>query len=221
MGEFKNQVVEFLVQAGALTFGDFTTKSGRKTPYFVNTGNFNDGQLIEKLGQLYARHIQQLGLSDVEVLFGPAYKGISLAVSTSIALSNLLQRKVGFSFNRKEAKAHGDGGLIVGTQLQPKMKVILVEDVITAGTTLNEVVPWLREKFDVQLQAVVIAVDRAERGSEANESAVQESRRRHNLRIEPLITVHDIVNYLETQHPNGVAVDSAEKIRSYLEQYGA
>jgi orotate phosphoribosyltransferase len=221
MIDFKDQVVTFLIEAGALTFGDFTTKSGRKTPYFVNTGNFNDGQLIQRLGVLYAEHIKTLGLVDVDLLFGPAYKGIPLAVSTSIGLSEMLDRKVGFSFNRKEAKTHGDGGLIVGTQLKPKMKVILVEDVITAGTTLNEVVPWLREKFDVDLQAVVIAVDRSERGSEGTESAVQEARRRHEIRIEPLITVHDIVNYLDNKNPAGVPADSAAKIRSYLEQYGA
>ena len=223
MQDYQHRFIQFLIAAGALTFGDFVTKSGRKTPYFVNTGRFDSGERIADLGGYYAHHIVANKLAQSDLIFGPAYKGIPLAVSTAIALAREHGRNVGFSFNRKEAKDHGDGGTIVGSALKPGQKIVIVEDVITAGTTLAEIVPWLTATAQVDIAGVVIAVDRCERGS-GKLSAVAETKERLGVSIFPLITVHQIIEHLESSPSNGsgaVPADAPKRIRSYLEEYGA
>lgn len=222
MKAYCERFIEFLIHAGALTFGDFTTKSGRKTPYFINTGNFNNGSLLNQLGEFYAEHIVANKITDFASIFGPAYKGIPLAVATGVALARNHQLNVGVSFNRKEAKEHGDKGNIVGHQLKPGESIVIVEDVITAGTTLKEVVPYLRSDYKVNIKAVVIAVDRAERGT-GQLSAVQELEQDLGLKIRPLITIHDIKKFLKatTLKTYELPNDLPERIDQYLEQYGA
>lgn len=175
------QVIDFLVQSGALKFGDFTLKSGRKAPYFINTGSFDDGAKIAKLARFYAQQIVSLGLQNVDAVFGPAYKGIPLCVATAMSLAQDFGSSMGFCFNRKEAKTRGEGGEFVGKPLTSGMRVVLVEDVVTAGTTLQEIVPLLRDKVGVQIAGVVILVDRDERGS-GELSAVREAERDQGLR---------------------------------------
>ena len=159
LSEYQPDFIDFLLACDALKFGDFTTKSGRKTPYFINTGSFDSGERIRQLGVFYAAHLVHSGLTGCDTIFGPAYKGVPLAVATSIALQVDHSIDAGYSFDRKEAKEHGDKGFIVGRQLQEGDRVIIVEDVITAGTTLQRLVLILREKNAVQIAGVIVAVD--------------------------------------------------------------
>lgn len=214
-------VIDFLVKSKALLFGDFTLKSGRKAPYFINTGKFDDGESISKLGELYAGHMINAGLSDIDVIFGPAYKGVPLCVATSAAMANQYGKKVAFSFNRKEAKTHGDKGMFVGRNLEKGMRVVVVEDVVTAGTTLREIVPLLRNDIGVDLKAVVVLVDRCERG-QGKISAVQEVEKEFDIKVSPLVTIHQIVEYLSKPNSSGFEIDSTlmSRIRSYLLEFG-
>lgn len=214
----KTKFIEFLLSSEALRFGDFVTKSGRKTPYFINTGQFRTGNLISELGGFYAQHIVDQGLSDINVVFGPAYKGIPLAVATASALANTYGHDVGFTFDRKEAKDHGDGGSFVGAPISNGTKLVIVEDVITAGSTLQHIVPILRGLGDITIAGVIIAVDRGERGK-GELSAIAEVSSELGIRILPLISVHDIVFYLKSSKK--WPADLSQKMESYLREYGA
>jgi orotate phosphoribosyltransferase len=218
----QREFVDFLLQSGALSFGDFTTKSGRKTPYFINTGRFDDGAKIAALGRYYAAHIAALDLGRIDVIFGPAYKGIPLAVTTAVALHTHHERNVGFAFDRKEVKAHGDGGLIVGTPLKDGQRIVLVEDVITAGTTVRHIVPLLRSIAAVEIAGIVLAVDRRERGT-GDLSAVDEAARESGVAIYPIVTIDHIVSHLKAHvdPDRRLTTGHLTKIAAYLEEYGA
>lgn len=216
------QVIDFLVQSGALKFGDFTLKSGRKAPYFINTGSFDDGVKIGQLARFYAQKIISLGLHDVDAVFGPAYKGIPLCVATAMSLAQDFGYPMGFCFNRKEAKTRGEGGEFVGKPLAEGMRVVLVEDVVTAGTTLQEIVPLLREKFSVRVAGVVILVDRNERGVGAL-SAVQEAERDLHIAVSPIVDINTIIAYLTEPNTSGFQIGPQlhQAILAYREEYGA
>ena len=161
---YKEDFVKFMVRSGVLLFGDFTTKSGRKTPYFVNTGNYKTGAQAAMLGEYYARNIQEHVEGRIDALFGPAYKGIPLAVAAGISMYRLFDRDVNYCFNRKEVKDHGEGGSMVGYKLKDGDRVLIVEDVITAGTAIRETLPVLKAAADIEIAGMVISVDRMERG---------------------------------------------------------
>ncbi len=218
---YQKRFIDFLVHAHVLTFGEFTLKSGRKAPYFINTGNFNDGEKITHLGQLYAAHIVHHALTKANTIFGPAYKGIPLCVATATGLFNDHGINVGFTFDRKEAKDHGDGGILVGRKLQKGDRIIIVEDVVTAGTTLNKIVPWVREFAPVEILGVVVAVDRCERGT-GTLSAVHEIEQNLKVPIFPLVTIHTIVEYLSHDNESGFVLNAEmkDKIAAYLKEYG-
>ena len=218
---YQKEFIHLLVKSEALRFGDFTTKSGRKTPYFINTGCFNDGVTIESLGSFYAEHIQRLGLNSIDVVFGPAYKGIPLAIATSTALSKFNKTAIGFAFNRKEAKGHGDKGVIVGHPIVDDCNIVIVEDVITAGTTFKEVVPFLRSLGNVSISAAVISVDRQEKG-DSEKSAVQEVSDLLDIKVQPIVTISQIVDYLSTENPSGLVLDGEllGRIAEYRKLYG-
>lgn len=218
----KGQVIDFLVQSQALKFGEFMLKSGRKAPYFINTGCFDNGEKISKLAKFYAQKLHSLGLHKVDAIFGPAYKGIPLCVSTAMALAQHFDTNIGFSFNRKEAKTRGEGGEFVGAPLAKGTRVALVEDVVTAGTTLQEVVPVLRERVGVEIAGVVILVDRAERGKGAV-SAVQEVESELNIKVHPIVTISDIISYLSKPNSSGFQIDAAlqARIDEYRAEFGA
>jgi orotate phosphoribosyltransferase len=213
--------VDFLIQSNALKFGDFLLKSGRKAPYFINTGCFDDGEKIAKLSTFYAQRIVDLGLDNVDAIFGPAYKGVPLCVSTAMTLARDFNRNIGFCFNRKEAKTRGEGGQFVGKPLTKGMRVVLVEDVVTAGATLNEVVPVLKEQLSVEISGVVILVDRAERAT-GTCSAVQEAEQTHGIKIHPIVSIHDIIAYLTGVNSSGFQIDDELKARidEYRAQHG-
>jgi orotate phosphoribosyltransferase len=218
----RGSVVDFLIQSKVLKFGEFTLKSGRKAPYFINAGGFDDGEKITRLSSFYAQKIVDLGLDKVDAIFGPAYKGIPLCVSTAMSLQQNFKKNIGFCFNRKEAKTHGDGGEYVGKPLVRGMKIVLVEDVVTAGSTLNEVVPVLREKVGVEIAGVIILVDRAEKGTRTC-SAVEEAETKHGIKIHSLVSIHDIILYLSGANSSGFRIDDElnSRIQSYREEFGA
>jgi len=219
--QYQKNFADFLVQSQALKFGDFTLKSGRKAPYFINAGSFNTGESMGRLGGFYAAHLERMQL-DCDVIFGPAYKGIPLAVSTAIALSNEFKRSVGVTFDRKEEKDHGDKGLYVGHPLEANKNVVIVDDVITAGTTFKKLVPQLRETSNVNISAVIVAVDRAEKGT-GQLSAVQELQQELNVKVCPILTIHQLVAYLSEKNGSGVVLSEEQKkqISDYLAVYGA
>lgn len=220
--DYKKEFIEFMVKSNVLTFGDFTAKSGRKTPYFVNTGNYKTGYQAARLGEFYADCIVKNGLDKVDALFGPAYKGIPLVVTTSIALSNKYGMDINYCFNRKEAKDHGEGGSIVGYKLKDGDKIVIIEDVITAGTAISECVPMLREVADIDICGLVLSVDRMERGKN-DISAVQEVQKLYGITTYPIVTSREIIDNIYNVNIDGkVYIDDAmkAKMESYLEQYG-
>ena len=218
---YKKQFIEFMVRSGVLTFGDFTTKSGRKTPYFVNTGNYKTGYQAAKLGEFYASCIHENIQEEVDALFGPAYKGIPLSVATAIALSNQFNKDLNYCFNRKEVKDHGEGGSMVGYKLKDGDKVLIIEDVITAGTAIRECFPILKEAANVEIAGLIISVDRMERGQQ-NKTAIQEIYDEFGIKTSPIVTAREIIDPLPNMPADGkVVLDDAMRARmeAYLEEY--
>ena len=218
---YQKEFADFLIASNALKFCDFTLKSGRKAPYFINAGSFNTGVSMGKLGEFYASHIQRIDIA-TDIIFGPAYKGIPLAVSTAIALANKFNREVGVTFDRKEEKDHGDKGLFVGKALEDGKNIVIVDDVITAGTTFKRLIPVLKETCALNITGIVVAVDRAEKGS-GNLSAVQELQQDLGVSIYPILTIHQLVEYLSEENSSGFILSDAQKkqIANYLAVYGA
>ncbi|MGY6217017.1 orotate phosphoribosyltransferase [Methylolobus aquaticus] len=192
MQAFQHEFIEYALGCQVLRFGDFTLKSGRRSPYFFNTGLFDSGARLGRLGRFYAQTVQHHGLS-ADVIYGPAYKGIPLACATAIALADETGREIPFAFNRKEAKDHGEGGVLVGAPL--KGRVLIIDDVITAGTSVRESVDIIRGA-GAEATGVLIALDRQEKG-QGDLTAVQEVEKTFGLRVYPIITLEHIVAYLE------------------------
>ena len=216
MESYKREFIQFLQGAGVLKFGDFTAKSGRKIPYFINAGMIKTGDEIAKLGEFYARaYFDKIG-NKKTVLYGPAYKGISIAVSAAVALSkNGLD--VPFFFNRKEAKDHGEGGVFVGYVPQPGEEVVIVEDVITAGTAIRESMEILRHLEGVKVAATFIMVDRKEKG-QGEKGAMQEIEEQFGFPVYSVVDVYDIIEYLEEDPANE---ENVTRIKNYLAVNGA
>lgn len=213
---YKESFIKFMTECGVLTFGDFTLKSGRKAPYFVNTGNYKTGTQLAKLGEYYAECIKENNV-EAETLFGPAYKGIPLAVACSIALYNKYNTEVNYCFDRKEAKDHGEGGVIVGKKLTDGEKVVIIEDVITAGTAIRQVLPILKANADVNITGMIISVDRMEKGK-GELSAVQEVKNEFGISIYPIVTINDIINAIKDGIIDGK--EYLDKMIEYRASYG-
>jgi orotate phosphoribosyltransferase len=223
MEAYKQEFIEFMVQSGVLTFGDFTTKSGRKTPFFINTGNYSTGSQLANLGRFYAETLQQGFPDDINVLFGPAYKGIPLATAASMALATKFNRQMSFCFNRKEAKDHGEGGSLIGHRLRDGDRIVIIEDVTTAGTSIRESIPLLKAAANVQVKGLVVSVDRMERGTGAL-SALAQIREEFGIRTAAIVTLDDIIEYLHNRPVGGkVVLDDAiyGRIIEYRRIYGA
>lgn len=216
MADYKKEFIRFMAECGVLKFGDFVTKSGRNTPYFINTGEYKTGEQLAKLGGFYAQCIKENGI-EVETLFGPAYKGIPLSVACAIALSNNYGINVNYCFDRKEAKDHGEGGVIVGKKLVDGEKVCIIEDVITAGTAIRQVLPVIKAAADVEITGMVISVDRMEKGQ--NElSAVQEVYNEFGIKVFPIVTIMDIIEAIKDGTVAGA--EYLDKMIAYREKYG-
>lgn len=214
--------VDFLLQSGVLTFGDFKTKSGRRTPYFLDFARFERGSELLRLGAFYARTIRARLGQDFDVLFGPAYKGIPLVVASASALASQYGHDVSFCFNRKEAKDHGEGGRLVGHKLADGERVVIVEDVTTAGTSIRETVPLLRAAARVRLAALVVAVDRQERG-QGERSATSELEAEFGMPCYAIATIDEIVTSLTSETRAGrtrLDEPTLARIRAYRAEYG-
>jgi len=210
------RLVDVLTDAEALRFGDLVTKSGRPTPYFVNFGQVRTGAHLARLAECYADGVELLTGGEVDLLFGPAYKGIPLAVATALAL----QRRgldVGFSFDRKEAKDHGEGGTIVGMQPTDGARIMILEDVTTAGTSLRASIPLLRAAADVEIVGVLVGVDRLEHADDPAESALDGIGRSLDVRVAALVTIEDVVEHLQGRTLGG---DDVARIRAHLDRFG-
>jgi orotate phosphoribosyltransferase len=222
--DYKSNFIEFMMQSGVLTFGEFTTKSGRKSPYFINTGNYKTGKQLARLGEFYSDCImynikQGLLNKEITALFVPAYKGIPISVTTAIALAEKHKVEVNYCSNRKEEKDHGEGGSLLGYQLQAGDSVLIVEDVITAGTAMRECIPMLK-KLRVSLEGLVISVDRMERGT-GSKTAIQEIKEEYGIETYPIVTINDILNWLYNKNEGSFAADPEiiKKIEAYMDQY--
>lgn len=214
---YKQQFIRFMVENGVLKFGEFTLKSGRKAPYFINTGNYKTGSQLARLGDYYASCIRENGV-EADTLVGPAYKGIPLAVTTAVALANNYGVDMNYCFDRKEVKDHGEGGLFVGKQLIDGERVILIEDVMTSGKALREMLPKLSQQAKVEIAGMIISVDRMERGLESSLSAVQEVYKEFGVKVYSIVTMADIIDAIEQGVIEGKEYLSAMK--DYRKQYG-
>ena len=211
MEQYQNDFVDFMLEIGALKFGEFTLKSGRVSPYFFNAGQFNQGNHLSQLGQFYAQAIESSGIK-FDVLFGPAYKGIPLVAATAIALNDSFNRSVPYSFNRKEAKDHGEGGSIVGHPLEGD--ILIIDDVITAGTAIKEAKDIINAN-GAKTKGVVVALDRQEKGK-GELSAIQEVEQNFGIAVVSIINLSHIVDYLKANNDKNII----SRIESYRSQYG-
>ncbi|MDG2353773.1 MAG: orotate phosphoribosyltransferase [Gammaproteobacteria bacterium] len=211
MQQYQKDFVDFMLKIGALKFGEFTLKSGRVSPYFFNAGSFNTGDHLSKLGKFYAQAITESGL-EFDVLFGPAYKGIPLATACAMALNDSFGKNVPYSFNRKEAKTHGEGGDIVGHALEGD--ILIIDDVITAGTAIREAMDII-DANGAKAKGVIVAVDRQEKGK-GDKSAIQEVEENFGITVLSIISLSHLIDYLK-QGDDQVLI---ERIESYRDQYG-
>ena len=215
---YKQEFIRFMVNNGVLKFGEFTLKSGRKAPYFINTGNYKTGKQLAKLGQYYAACIHDNGL-EADTLVGPAYKGIPLSVATAIALYHDYEKEMNYCFDRKEVKDHGEGGLFVGKQLVDGEKVIIIEDVMTSGKALREILPKLEAAANVKVVGMIISVDRQEKALNSDLSAVAEAKKEFDVDVYSVVTMNDIIAAIE----EGI-IDGKEHLADmykYRNTYGA
>lgn len=212
----KHEFIEFMVQAGVLRFGSFQTKSGRLSPYFINTGNYRTGAQISALGKFYATLIWETCGNRFDAMFGPAYKGIPLAASAAAFLYEDYRIDKPYFFNRKEIKGHGEGGTLIGYKPQDGDRVIIIEDVITAGTAIRETLPVLKAAADVTVTDLFISVNRCEIGTQAGKTAVSEVMDEFGIRVHPLVTVQDIYEYVKGCPEYAESIPLMEQ---YMQQY--
>lgn len=223
MKEYKKNFINFLLSNNALKFGDFTLKSGRKSPYFLNTGSLYSSEAVAELGRFYAAAIMDNLAGRFNVVFGPAYKGIPLAIGAVYALFEKHSTKCDYAFNRKEAKDHGDVGMIVGKKLSAEDKLVIVDDVITAGTAVRETLELLSKEGNPQVSAVLVSVDRMEKGT-GDKSAIQELNESTGIQFVSIVNIKDIIQYLSLNPQmeiNGLkSSDLIERMEEYRKSYG-
>ncbi len=223
MEQYKKEFIEFMIDCEVLKFGDFVTKSGRNTPFFVNTGFYRTGAQLRKLGEYYAKAIQAKFGTDFDVLFGPAYKGIPLTVATSMALSEMYGADIRYCSNRKEVKDHGDKGILLGSPIQDGDRVVIIEDVTTAGTSIQETLPIIQAQGEVNVLGLVVSVDRMERG-QGTKSALAEIQENYGLQTTAIVTMAEVIEHLYNKEYKGkVIIDNTlmEAIDAYYKKYGA
>ena len=223
MEQYKKEFIEFMVDSNVLKFGEFTLKSGRKSPFFMNAGAYVTGSQLRRLGQFYAQAIHDNYGTDFDVLFGPAYKGIPLAVATTIAFSELYGRDIRYCSNRKEIKDHSDVGILLGSDLNDGDKVVIIEDVTTSGKSIEETFPILTAQANVDVVGLMVSLNRQERGK-TQQNALAEIREVYGIETGAIVTMEEVVEYLYNRPYNGrVLIDDKTKaaIDAYYAQYGA
>ncbi len=223
MEQYKKEFIEFMVDSNVLKFGEFTLKSGRKSPFFMNAGAYVTGSQLRKLGEYYAKAIHDNYGTDFDVLFGPAYKGIPLAVATTMAFSSLYGRDIRYCSNRKEAKDHGDVGILLGSDLNDGDRVVIIEDVTTSGKSIEETFPILKAQANVDVVGLMVSLNRQERGK-TQKNALAEIREVYGIETGAIVTMEEVVEHLYNRNYNGrVIIDDRMKevIEAYYAQYGA
>ncbi len=223
MEQYKQEFIDFMVESKVLKFGSFTLKSGRQSPFFMNVGAYVTGSQLRRLGEYYAKAIHDTYGDDFDVIFGPAYKGIPLAVITAIAYFNLYGKEVRYCSNRKEVKDHGDTGILLGSGLQDGDRIVVVEDVTTSGKSMEETIPILRAQADVILVGLMVSLNRMERGK-GEKGALEEIRELYDMPTAAIVSMEEVVSYLYNKEVNGEILINDElkaAIDAYYEQYGA
>lgn len=224
MEQYKQEFIEFMVDSQVLKFGDFTLKSGRKSPFFMNAGGYVTGSQLRRLGEFYAKAIHDCYGDAFDVLFGPAYKGIPLSVATAIAYSDLYGREIRYCSNRKEIKDHGDVGILLGSRLKDGDRVVIIEDVTTSGKSIEETFPVLTGQADVEIKGLMVSLNRMEVGLGGKMSALDEIREKYGFEANAIVTMAEVTQYLYNRPYKGqIYIDDALKqaIDAYYEQYGA
>ena len=223
MEQYKQEFIEFMVDCNVLRFGEFTLKSGRKSPFFMNAGLYVTGAQLEKLGEYYAKAIHDNYGDDFDVLFGPAYKGIPLSVATTMAYHRLYGKEIRYCSNRKEAKDHGDAGILLGSPIKDGDKVVIIEDVTTSGKSIEETFPIIQAQGDVTIKGLMVSLNRMERGK-GEKSALVEIQEKYGFPANAIVSMSDVVHHLYNKPCNGkVVIDDEIKaaIDKYYEEYGA
>ena len=223
MEKYKEEFINFMVECNVLKFGDFTLKSGRKSPFFMNAGAYVTGSQLMKLGEYYARAIHDAYGDDIDVLFGPAYKGIPLSVVTAVAYSKLYGIDVRYSSNRKEIKDHGDTGIFLGYEIQEGDRVVMIEDVTTSGKSMEETVPIVKNGKNVEIVGLMVSLNRMEVGLSGKKPALDEIRDKYGFKASAIVTMEEVVSYLYGREFNGhilIDDDIKDRIDEYYRQYG-
>lgn len=223
MEQYKQEFIEFMIDCNVLKFGDFVTKSGRNTPFFVNTGFYRTGSQLRRLGEYYAEAVNSEFGTDFDVLFGPAYKGIPLTVATTMAIAEMYDEDIKYCSNRKEVKDHGDKGILLGSPIEDGDRVVIIEDVTTAGTSIEETLPIIKAQGKVEMVGMVVSVDRMERG-QGTKSALEEIEEKYGFKTTAIVTMAEVVEHLYNKPYKGkIIIDDALKtaIDAYYETYGA
>ena len=223
MEQYKQEFIEFMVESQVLKFGDFTLKSGRKSPFFMNAGAYVTGTQLRRLGEYYAKAIHDNFGLDFDVLFGPAYKGIPLSVATSMAISELYGKDVRYCSNRKEVKDHGDTGILLGSKLKDGDRVVMIEDVTTSGKAIEETYPILKSQADVEIKGLIVSLNRMERGK-SEKSALEEVKDLYGFPTAAIVNMAEVTEYLYNRECQGQIVindDIKAAIDAYYAQYGA
>ncbi len=224
MEAYKQEFIEFMVDCDVLKFGDFTLKSGRRSPFFMNAGAYVTGAQLSKLGEYYAQAIHEHYGDDFDVLFGPAYKGIPLSVATAIAYSRLYGKEIRYCSNRKEVKDHGDVGILLGSKLRDGDRVVIIEDVTTSGKSIEETFPILQSQAKVEIVGLIVSLNRMEKGLSGNGSALREISEKYGFPTNAIVSMQDVLEHLYNKTVGGrVLIDDAMKasIDAYYVQYGA
>lgn len=222
MEQYKQEFIEFMVESEVLKFGEFTLKSGRKSPFFMNAGSYFTGSQLRKLGEYYARAIHDNYGLDFDVLFGPAYKGIPLSVATTMAISELYGKDIRYCSNRKEAKDHGDAGILLGSPIKDGDKVVIIEDVTTSGKSIEETFPILQAQGAIEMKGLIVSLNRMER-AQGNKGALDEIKEKYGFDANAIVSMEDVVECLHNKEVKGkVVIDDNIKgaIDAYYEQYG-
>ena len=223
MERYKEEFIDFMVDSEVLKFGDFTLKSGRKSPFFMNAGAYVTGTQLRRLGEYYAKAINDAFGLDFDVLFGPAYKGIPLSVATAMAISELYGKDVRYCSNRKEIKDHGDVGILLGSKLNDGDRVVMIEDVTTSGKSIEETFPIIKGQADIEVKGLVVSLNRMEKGK-GEKSALAEIEETYGIKTTAIVTMDDVKEYLYGRETSkGVLIDDERKaaIEEYFRQYGA
>lgn len=223
MEQYKEEFIEFMVESNVLKFGDFTLKSGRKSPFFMNAGAYVTGSQLRRLGQYYAKAIHDHYGDDFDVLFGPAYKGIPLSVATTIAFSELYGKEIRYCSNRKEIKDHGDTGILLGSKIKDGDRIVIIEDVTTSGKSIEETFPIIQAQGKVEILGLMVSLNRMERGKGDKMTALDEIRETYGFKTGAIVTMEDVVEILYNKECQGkIIIDDAMKasIDAYYEQYG-